>query len=101
MAEESDAADYTGQVGGEENPERGEVASGSGGPNTAPVEEAPHPEGRLRLRGVTSAEKEKSLTEERYAGTKGQPEHREACQSSGYVQFLRTRQMPLPSTREA
>ncbi len=30
VAEESDAADYTGQVEEEENPERGEVASGSG-----------------------------------------------------------------------
>ena len=40
---------------------------------------------------MTSAEKEKSLTEERYASTKGQPDHRESCQNSGNVQLLRTR----------
>ena len=45
VAEESDAADYTGQIEEEENSERGEVASVSGGPNAAPVEEAPHPKG--------------------------------------------------------
>ncbi len=78
--------------------DRGEEASGSRGRDAAPVEEAPHPEGPTPARGVTSAEREKSLTEERYASTKGQPDHRESCHDSGNVQLLRTGTMRLPST---
>ena len=45
VADEPDAAEYIGQIEDEENFQQDEVASGSGGPDAAPAEEAPHPKG--------------------------------------------------------
>ena len=52
----------------EENSEQGEAAS-------APVEEAPTPEGSVPQEGKTNAEKEKLLMGEGYESTRGQPDH--------------------------
>ncbi len=52
VAEELDEVGYFGQVDEEEeNPKQGEVASGSGGPEASPAEEAPNPEGSVPSKG--------------------------------------------------
>ncbi len=51
VADEPDAPEHIGQVEEEENSERDGVASGSGGPDAAPFEEAPHPKGLVHARG--------------------------------------------------
>ena len=40
--DEPDAAEYVGQIEDEDTPEQEEVASGSGGPDVVPAEEALH-----------------------------------------------------------
>ena len=98
VAEESDAADYTGQIEEEENPERGEVASGSGGPDAAPVEEAPNPEGPTPARGSDERGKGEVVDGRNVRKYRGSTRPPEIMPELWQCANPKDKKMPLPST---
>ena len=101
MAGESDAADYTGQVEEEESSERGEVASGSGGPDAAPVEEAPYPEGPTPARGSDERGKGEVVDGRKVRKCKGSTRPPGIMPEFWQCAIPKDKKMPLPSTRGA